>query len=222
MAFDSSNREEEELQCHDNYAVFAVSVFQYITLAVIFSRGRPYRKSILSNYLFMGSLVVMTSFTLYLILYPADFLVNALELDIADADIGFRCMCAAIALSHFVIAYVLENYFVQGFLFKQVQMRFYSGRPPYKELQEELRGDQSPWAPLSRESSITSAPSSHEGSLLRPRLALRDDSLPSSPPSRKGEAEELAVMANGTSGALAGAGSGGGGDGDCAPYVTHM
>ncbi|KAG0418795.1 hypothetical protein HPB47_004586 [Ixodes persulcatus] len=193
VAFDSSNREEEELQCHDNYAVFAVSVFQYITLAVIFSRGRPYRKSILSNYLFMGSLVVMTSFTLYLILYPADFLVNA-----------------------------LENYFVQGFLFKQVQMRFYSGRPPYKELQEELRGDQSPWAPLSRESSITSAPSSHEGSLLRPCLALRDDSLPSSPPSRKGEAEELAVMANGTSGALAGAGSGGGGDGDCAPYVTHM
>ncbi|EEC19003.1 cation-transporting ATPase fly, putative, partial [Ixodes scapularis] len=213
---------EEELQCHDNYAVFAVSVFQYITLAVIFSRGRPYRKSILSNYLFMGSLVVMTSFTLYLILYPADFLVNALELDIADADIGFRCMCAAIALSHFVIAYVLENYFVQGFLFKQVQMRFYSGRPPYKELQEELRGDQSPWAPLSRESSITSAPSSHEGSLLRPRLALRDDSLPSSPPSRKVEAEELAVMANGTSGAVAGAASGGGGDGDCAPYVTHM
>ncbi|CAN7986771.1 unnamed protein product [Ixodes pacificus] len=222
VAFDSSNRDEEELQCHDNYAVFAVSVFQYITLAVIFSRGRPYRKSILSNYLFMGSLVVMTSFTLYLILYPADFLVNALELDIADADIGFRCMCAAIALSHFVIAYVLENYFVQGFLFKQVQMRFYSGRPPYKELQEELRGDQSPWAPLSRESSITSAPSSHEGSLLRPRLALLDDSLPSSPPSRKGEAEELAVMANGTSGAVAGAGSGGGGDGDCAPYVTHM
>uniref|UniRef100_V5IBW0 P-type ATPase A domain-containing protein n=2 Tax=Ixodes ricinus TaxID=34613 RepID=V5IBW0_IXORI len=222
VAFDSSNRDEEELQCHDNYAVFAVSVFQYITLAVIFSRGRPYRKSILSNYLFMGSLVVMTSFTLYLILYPADFLVNALELDIADADIGFRCMCAAIALSHFVIAYVLENYFVQGFLFKQVQMRFYSGRPPYKELQEELRGDQSPWAPLSRESSIMSAPSSHEGSLLRPRLALREDSLPSSPLSRKGEAEELAVMANGTSGAVAGAGSGGGGDGDCAPYVTHM
>lgn len=116
----------------------------------------------------------------------------------------------------------LQNYFVQGFLFKQVQMRFYSGRPPYKELQEELRGDQSPWAPLSRESSITSAPSSHEGSLLRPRLALRDDSLPSSPPSRKVEAEELAVMANGTSGAVAGAASGGGGDGDCAPYVTHM
>ncbi|RWS30592.1 cation-transporting ATPase 13A3-like protein, partial [Leptotrombidium deliense] len=37
------------LQCHDNYAVFSISVFQYITLAVVFSKGAPYRQSLISN-----------------------------------------------------------------------------------------------------------------------------------------------------------------------------
>lgn len=39
----------EELVCQDNFAVFAVSVFQYITLAVVFSKGSPYRKPIYTN-----------------------------------------------------------------------------------------------------------------------------------------------------------------------------
>lgn len=39
----------ENLASHDNYAVFAASVFQYITLAVVFSKGSPYRKAIYSN-----------------------------------------------------------------------------------------------------------------------------------------------------------------------------
>ena len=39
----------EDLASHDNYAVFASSVFQYITLSVVFSKGAPYRKPIYSN-----------------------------------------------------------------------------------------------------------------------------------------------------------------------------
>ncbi|XP_077509717.1 polyamine-transporting ATPase anne boleyn isoform X2 [Amblyomma americanum] len=154
VQFDGSG-DEEELKCHDNFVVFAVSVFQYITLAVVFSRGYPYRKTILSNYMFMTSLVVMTAFTMYLVLQPAEVLVHAFEFDINDVDVRFRALCIVIALGHFVVAYVLENYFVQGFVFKQLQLRFFSGTAPYKELQEELK-DQSPWTPLSRESSITS------------------------------------------------------------------
>lgn len=39
----------EDLKSHDNYALFAFSVFQYITLAVVFSRGKPYRQPLYSN-----------------------------------------------------------------------------------------------------------------------------------------------------------------------------
>ncbi|KAH8042085.1 hypothetical protein HPB51_021169 [Rhipicephalus microplus] len=147
--------DQEELSCHDNYTVFAVSVFQYITLAVVFSRGHPYRKTILSNYLFISALVVMTAFSLYLVLYPTEILISGFEFDMTDIDMKFRMLCVAIALGHFIIAYILEDYFVQGFVFKQLQLRFFSTSTPYKELQEELK-DQSPWTPLSRESSIMS------------------------------------------------------------------
>lgn len=40
---------DKKLECHDNYAVFAVSVFQYITLAVVFSKGAPFRKPLYTN-----------------------------------------------------------------------------------------------------------------------------------------------------------------------------
>lgn len=40
---------DEDYVCQDNYAIFAVSVFQYITLAVVFSKGAPYRKAIYTN-----------------------------------------------------------------------------------------------------------------------------------------------------------------------------
>ncbi|KAI3476511.1 hypothetical protein L1887_61912 [Cichorium endivia] len=40
---------DESLLGDDNYAVFAISVFQYISLAVIFSKGKPYRKAVYTN-----------------------------------------------------------------------------------------------------------------------------------------------------------------------------
>ena len=39
----------KKLSCHDNVAIFAISSFQLITLALIFSKGAPYRKPIYSN-----------------------------------------------------------------------------------------------------------------------------------------------------------------------------
>ena len=46
----SENLEDpNDFKCDDNYAIFSVSVFQYITLAVVFSKGAPYRKAIYTN-----------------------------------------------------------------------------------------------------------------------------------------------------------------------------
>ncbi len=54
----------------ENYAVFTVSAFQYIILAYAFSKSRPYRKFVFSNYWFVGSLLVLTAFTVYLVIIP--------------------------------------------------------------------------------------------------------------------------------------------------------
>ena len=62
---------DSEVACWENYAVFTVSSFQYIILAYAFSKSRPYRKYVYTNYWFVGSLVVLTAFTVYLVMEPA-------------------------------------------------------------------------------------------------------------------------------------------------------
>lgn len=155
--------EQEDLSCHDNYVVFTVSVFQYITLAVIFSKGHPYRRTIFSNYWFMASLVVMTALTLYVVLYPAEVLIDAFNLAITEAGWSFRVLCVSIAAAHFIVSYVTETYLVQGLLFRKVHLRFFSGNPAYRELQEQLRRSSAPWLQPSSESSASSPPSVEEG-----------------------------------------------------------
>lgn len=67
---DSPNKDEKNFASYENTAVFCVSMFQYISEAVIFSKGAPFRRSIFSNTWFMVMLVLTTVFSLVLILAP--------------------------------------------------------------------------------------------------------------------------------------------------------
>jgi len=63
--------DDSEVACFENYAVFAVSAFQYIVLAVAFSKSKPYRKFIWTNFWLIGALITLTGLTIYLVLYPS-------------------------------------------------------------------------------------------------------------------------------------------------------
>ena len=67
---DSPNKDEKNFASYENTAVFCVSMFQYISEAVIFSKGAPYRRSIFSNVWFVVMLVFMTAFSVVILLVP--------------------------------------------------------------------------------------------------------------------------------------------------------
>uniref|UniRef100_H2YT62 Cation-transporting ATPase n=1 Tax=Ciona savignyi TaxID=51511 RepID=H2YT62_CIOSA len=56
-----------EVMTYDTSALFYFSCFLYMSASVAFSRGFPYRTPIYKNYLFIGSLLFLVAFTLFLI-----------------------------------------------------------------------------------------------------------------------------------------------------------
>ncbi|CAG2100693.1 unnamed protein product [Medioppia subpectinata] len=98
----------EDLKSHDNYAIFASSVFQYITLSVVFSKGAPYRRPIYTNRLFTTSLVAMSALSAYLVIYPADSIAEFLELDVEAIPLNFRVLMVLLSIAHFILAFFAE------------------------------------------------------------------------------------------------------------------
>lgn len=103
-----------ESRTYENYAVYTVSQFQYITLAVTFSFGKPYREPIYKNIPLFSSLVLMTLVSSYITVYPSAFISNVFELKLPPTmDSRFLILCLA------VIAFIL-SIFIESFLVNYV------------------------------------------------------------------------------------------------------
>jgi len=98
--------------CYENYSVFCVSMFQYITMAIIFSRGKPYRRAIYTNGAFMFSILLLTAICMYITVYPADWIVNALQL-ILPPVYDWRFIILAFALTNFLICFFVESFVIE-------------------------------------------------------------------------------------------------------------
>lgn len=111
---------EEANECWENYAIFAVSMFQYIILTIVFSHGAPYRKSVLTNRYLMLSVLIMTSVCVYITVAPAQWLVKFLELRMPK-DSLFSYILLIIAAVNLIAALFFERFIVQ-FLMGEKEM----------------------------------------------------------------------------------------------------
>ncbi|CAH1772705.1 unnamed protein product [Owenia fusiformis] len=110
--------EDDEYASDEENAVFIVSAFQYITLAIIYSKGSPYRKSIFSNYWFLANLIVLTAVTVWLTVYPLQFIIDFMELQ-PPPSIPFRLILLGIAVANFFICFLLETFLIDTNLIRQ-------------------------------------------------------------------------------------------------------
>ncbi|XP_019760935.2 polyamine-transporting ATPase 13A2 [Dendroctonus ponderosae] len=113
---------------YENYAVFCTSMFQYVTMAVTFSKGKPYRRPIWTNRVFLACLVGMTGACAYLTLSPAQWLAGEMELAMPPRMDG-RLMCLYVAAVTFLLCYFVQCCLVEVLL-EQLATRWGNAAKP--------------------------------------------------------------------------------------------
>lgn len=136
--------------CYENYTIFTISCFQYVILAFIFSKGAPYRKTILSNTGFLLAVVCNVAFSVYLTLYPFKKLADLFEM-IMPPDMVFRSYIILYGLLNMLVCLFVEIVIIDYFLFRKIRYRFHNinkSRRKFLAVENYLRQHPS-WPPLS-------------------------------------------------------------------------
>ncbi|RXG69550.1 putative cation-transporting ATPase 13A3, partial [Armadillidium vulgare] len=111
----------------ENYAVYSVSQFQYIILAVVFAKGPPYRQPMYTNYFFTGSVVIMTFFSIFLTLAPTENIINAFQLVMPPEDDSaatwFRWQIFIFAIVNSIIAVIIENFIIDYVVHRKLKCK---------------------------------------------------------------------------------------------------
>ncbi|XP_064642125.1 polyamine-transporting ATPase 13A3-like isoform X2 [Lineus longissimus] len=146
----------ENYMCHENAMIFLASSYQYIILAVVFSKGAPYRKTIFSNYWFMANLVLVTSLTLFINIYPTEPLASFLELKPAPSII-YRIIIVGMALANFIVCLLIQTFIMDNVSVKLwcqrvlMKKRFKKAASPFELIEDEIKDDPN-WPPISESS----------------------------------------------------------------------
>ncbi|XP_013910145.1 PREDICTED: probable cation-transporting ATPase 13A2 [Thamnophis sirtalis] len=133
---------------YENTVVFCTSGFQYLILAVVVSKGRPFRKPLYTNVPFLMALLLLAGVMIWLTVYPLTFMQKLLHLKSAG-DLNFKVILLGMAALHFFTAFVLEVGLDHGLLngFRKLRPKKAS-KKLYKQLQWELSQEKSLWPPL--------------------------------------------------------------------------
>ncbi|XP_071449329.1 polyamine-transporting ATPase 13A3-like [Hetaerina americana] len=97
----------DNVSCYENYSVFAISSFQYVWMAVIFSRGAPHRKNILTNRKLVLSLFIMCIINAIAAVIPPNWMANLLQL-VVPPSLGDRLLIIPCAALNFILCLLLE------------------------------------------------------------------------------------------------------------------
>ncbi|GAU95269.1 hypothetical protein RvY_06915 [Ramazzottius varieornatus] len=107
----------------ENFAVFTVSTFQYIWLAVAFAKGLPYRQRLYKNKIFCLCAAVMIGFNLMMLLGPTAPIRGVLEL-LPPESWNKRLIYLGIVVANAVVALLFEKIVIDFLIFGKLSEKY--------------------------------------------------------------------------------------------------
>ncbi|XP_060054475.1 polyamine-transporting ATPase 13A3 isoform X3 [Erinaceus europaeus] len=137
--YNETELDERNIQNYENTTVFFISCFQYLIVAIAFSKGKPFRQPCYKNYFFVVSVIILYVFTLFIMLYPVASVDQVLQ--IVCVPYQWRITMLIIILVNALVAIMVENFFLDMVLWKVVfnrdkqgEYRFTTTQPPQESL----------------------------------------------------------------------------------------
>ncbi|XP_053738745.1 polyamine-transporting ATPase 13A3-like isoform X1 [Synchiropus splendidus] len=96
----------KNIKNYENTTLFYVSTFQYLAVAIVFSKGKPFRQPSYKNWPFMLSCLCLYAFLLLIMLNPFAAIDNFLEIVCVPHD--WRVTLVIIILTNTVVSFVVE------------------------------------------------------------------------------------------------------------------
>lgn len=162
VPYNTSLADEDIFGCYENYAVFSVSQFQYIVLALVFSRGPPFRQHVYSNFLLTGSLVVMTICCVVLTVAPPAFIIDSFEYVLPPGEdkqaYWFRWQMILFSVLYSFLAVFTEYVIIDYIFYQKCKSKFHNvdkSKKKYLALERDMQQDRD-WPPLaSQDAEVT-------------------------------------------------------------------
>uniref|UniRef100_A0A3B4U992 Polyamine-transporting ATPase 13A3 n=1 Tax=Seriola dumerili TaxID=41447 RepID=A0A3B4U992_SERDU len=147
--------DHKNIRNYENTTLFYVSSFQYLAVAIIFSKGKPFRQPSYKNWPFMLSCIALYMFLLFILLHPVPAIDSFLEIVCVPHD--WRITLVVIVIVNAAVSFMLEvanDRWASSFLSWLFCRRNKPPRVRYMHLALELQDD-SDWPP--RPSTVTYA-----------------------------------------------------------------
>ncbi|KAF9372781.1 hypothetical protein CPB97_001011, partial [Podila verticillata] len=102
------HRGEKNIECFENTAMFLLSCFQYLLVAVVFSVGPPYRKPMASNRPFVFITIGLVILSALMVLIPPQWVVQVMQL--LAIPFSFKLFILFMAGVHLCVAMLAERH----------------------------------------------------------------------------------------------------------------
>ncbi|XP_029003029.1 polyamine-transporting ATPase 13A3 [Betta splendens] len=116
-----TKEDDHNIQNFENTSLFYVSSFQYLIVAIVFSKGKPFRQPSYKNWPFMASVLSLYFFLLFIMLYPVQSIDNFLE--IVCVPFHWRRTLVLIIIVNAAVSFVVETFILDIVLWKLVFSR---------------------------------------------------------------------------------------------------